>query len=313
MATPMLTPSRQTAFRGSQLRARLTNRCLTRGADSELATGKQGVIRPAPQWARDEHRRVAVELLPLVRTMALKIRKRLPVHVELDDLVGAGMLGLLDAVRKFDAQKRVKIESYARHRIRGAILDGLRTLDTASREARKKNKRVEQALRQLQIKLGRSPSDEEMAEALGVGLKKWHRLVQDLETTGVDWLRPMQRIGSKYVSEDTLVDENQKSQFELCYRGEQREIMNRALGCLADRDRQIIMLYHTRGMTMKQIGARFEIDESRVSQLHSAAMARLRTGVKSFLTGPRPNFHRVGSAVTLVLPLSQPLVQRPQA
>ena len=119
----------------------------------------------------------------------------------------------------------------------------------------------------------------------------------------------MQRIGSKYVSEDSLVDENQKSQFELCYRGEQRQIMNRALACLPERDRQIIKLYHTRGMTMKQIGARFAIDESRVSQLHSVAMARLRSGVKSFLTSPRPNSYEAGSAVTLVLPQSQHFVQ----
>lgn len=236
-----------------------------------------------------ERDRKVLALLPLVRRMALKMRRHLPVHVEVDDLVGAGMLGLLDAAQKFDAQKRVKIEVYARHRIRGAILDGLRTLDTASRDMRKKNKKVEKAVRDLQFKLGRPAEDEEMARALGVSLKKWHRAVQELQSTGIDWLRPMQLIESKQLSVESLVAENQENQFNLCYRREQRDILNSALACLSERERTIMILYHAREMTMKQIGARLKIDESRVSQLHSAALGRLRSSVRTFLESPNPS------------------------
>lgn len=202
--------------------------------------------------------------------------------------MGAGVLGLLDAVRKFDARKRVKIESYVRHRIRGAILDGLRTLDPASRDLRQKNKKMEASLRELELKLGRSAADEEVARAVGMSLLKWHRTVNELQTAGVDWLRPMQAIGSKQVSEDSLVDENQKSQFELCYRQEQRHILSRVLQCLPERDRRIVVLYHSHGMTMKQIGTRLKIDESRVSQLHSAALVRLRSSIKGMVENPKP-------------------------
>jgi RNA polymerase sigma factor FliA len=295
MATQAVTPIRQSISGYPQVQDRAKNHMFTRAGLCAPANVR-GTVRS--EWEESKHQnargQVAAELVPLVRMMALKIRKRLPVHVDLDDLIGSGMLGLLDAVRKFDAGKRVKIESYARHRIRGAILDGLRTLDSATRDARKKNKKVEHTLHDLQMKLGRSASDEEMAGALGLGLKAWHRVISELEMTGVDWLRPMQRIGPKQVSEESLADEHQESQFDLCYRREQRDILNRALTRLSARDRQIVTHYHGRGMTMKQIATRLKIDESRVSQLHSAAIIRLRQAVKAYLCIRRPISHPPG-------------------
>ena len=120
------------------------------------------------------------------------MREHLPAHVEIDDLVSAGIFGLLDAVRKFDSSKHVKLEIYARHRIRGAILDGLRSEDTASRDMRKKSKKAEKVYRELETKLARPVSNEDMAEALGMSLKNWYRTVNELQPLGMDWLSPME-------------------------------------------------------------------------------------------------------------------------
>ncbi len=232
--------------------------------------------------------RRVIELLPLVRRVAIKISRQLPAHVEVDDLVGAGVLGLIDAIRKFDRTKQVKLEYYAGHRIRGAILDSLRALDFASRDMRKKNKKVERVHRELQAKLGQPIGDEEMACGLGVCLEKWYRTLHELQVLGVDWLRPTQSLGVRKPVEETLVRDNGESPFDRCYRREQKEILNRVMVRLPERERLIISLYYEQAKTMKQIAAQLGVDESRVSQLHTAALARLRTRVNRILRGPQP-------------------------
>lgn len=229
---------------------------------------------------RDE---LTVKLLPLVKRVAFEMRERLPQHVEVEDLAGAGVLGLLHAVRKFDARKHVKIETYARHRIRGAILDSLREMDTASRDMRRKNKNAEKIYQRLQSELGRPVSDEEMARALGVSLKKWYRTVQELNSLGVEWMRPTQMPEVNVVDEKNLPADDRENPFDLCYRGEQREILGRVTASLPERERTVIELYYQREMTMKQIGDRMGIDESRVSQIHSGALIHLRNRVKKVL------------------------------
>jgi RNA polymerase sigma factor for flagellar operon FliA len=230
-----------------------------------------------------ERERRVLELLPLVRRVALKMRRNLPAHVELDDLIGSGTMGLLDAAQKFDVRRRVKMESYARHRIRGAILDGLRSLDTASRDLRKKSKKLEETARALQLKLHRPAEDEEMAEALGLSLNAWHRSRQTLQAAGMDYLHPIQETSFKPACGDALVAPGRRSQFDLCFQRERRDIAHQALACLSERERKIVFQYHLQEMTMKEIGSKLGIDESRVSQLHSAAIERLRLSAKAIL------------------------------
>ncbi|MGH9355660.1 MAG: sigma-70 family RNA polymerase sigma factor [Terriglobia bacterium] len=229
-----------------------------------------------------------MKLLPLVRRVAFEVRERLPQHLDVEDLAGAGVLGLLHAVRKFDARKHVKIETYARHRIRGAILDSLREMDTASRDMRRKNKNAEKTYQLLQSQLGRPVSDDEMARALGVSLRKWYRIVQELTCLGVEWMRPTQMPEVNTVDETNLPADERESPFDLCYRGEQREILGRVTATLPERERTVVELYYRREMTMKQIGDRMGIDESRVSQIHHDALTHLRNRVKRLLrpTGP---------------------------
>lgn len=228
-----------------------------------------------------------IEMLPLLHRVARKMRAHLPSHVEVDDLVGAGALGLIDAVQKFDASKNVKLESYAQHRIRGAIIDSLRAMDGASRDMRKKNKKAEAAFRELEGRLGRPATDDEFARAQGVSLKAWYKTIQELQALGVEWLRLTDSGSRQHFTEETLPCDGQDDQFDLCYLREKREIFNRALAGLPSRERLILLLYYVREQTMKQIGAQLNIDESRVSQLHSAALLRLRTTVMTLLRAPR--------------------------
>jgi RNA polymerase sigma factor for flagellar operon FliA len=218
--------------------------------------------------------------------MAFKIRERLPAHVEVDDLLANGVLGLVDAVAKFDSSKHVKLESYARHRVRGSILDGLRGADPASRDMRRKNKKIQQLYRELEVKLGRPVADEEIAAALGMNLARWHRTLNEVRGLAFDFGARIISAGptSKrpYTAPELLAD-HAANPLELCYRREQRELLLRALSHLRERERQIIVLYYQQELTMKQIADRLKVDESRVSQLHSAALVRLRACVESIL------------------------------
>src|SRR5689334_19758329 len=134
------------------------------------------------QEVRDE---IILQHLPLVKAIAVRVHENLPVSVDLDDLVHAGILGLMDAVTKYDAGKNVAFRAYAKHRIKGAILDSLRQQDWASRDFRKRQKQVDITTHDLSVKLGRTPSEEEVAEHMGVGMEEWHRMQLELRTVGV--------------------------------------------------------------------------------------------------------------------------------
>jgi len=248
-------------------------------------------VRPTAQRdARQaqERQRLLVEMLPFAKRMAFKMREHLPAHVEVDDLLANGVLGLVDAVAKFDTTKRVKLESYARHRIRGGILDGLRSADPASRDLRRKSRKIRQVYRELEVKLGRPVEDEEIAAALGMNLAKWHRTLNEIQSVGSDFGARILSAGPTTKSitrrmEPALLADDGASPFDLYYRREQRDILGRALCHLRERDRQIISLYYEQELTMKQIADRLHVDESRVSQLHSAALVRLKASVDSLL------------------------------
>lgn len=248
--------------------------------------GTRKVERRRP-LVTDRAEQTILALLPLVRRTASSLKKRLPAHVEMDDLVSLGAIGLLDAVRRFDPRRHVKIESYARYRIRGAILDGLRDWDNASRDLRRKNKRAERAQRELECKLGRPAGDEEMAQALGVSLEKWFRTANELQRVGMSWLHSGGDGIPPFTWDENALPDTRENPFDLCYRRERKEILNRALTGLPRREKEIISFYYARQMTMKQIGNLLGIDESRVSQLHSAALSRLRAAVQIIQMRPR--------------------------
>ncbi|MGO8792370.1 MAG: sigma-70 family RNA polymerase sigma factor [Terriglobia bacterium] len=264
------------------------------------------IVRPS---ARTDERRAVerqqllVEMLPLVKRMAFKIREHLPAHVEVDDLLANGVLGLVDAVTKFDASKRVKLESYARHRVRGGILDGLRGADPASRDLRRKSKKIQKLYRELEVKTGRPVQDEEVAEALGMSLERWHSTLNEIQSVGFDFGARTITAGptcKRPSAEPGLLADDDADPFDVCYRREQHEILGRALSHLRERERQIITFYYEQELTMKQIADRLNVDESRVSQLHSAALRRLKTSVDSLLHGRQAKTSGTGTLAKAV-------------
>jgi RNA polymerase sigma factor for flagellar operon FliA len=225
----------------------------------------------------EERQHLLIENLPEVRYIARRIHDRLPSHVLFDDLVHAGILGLIDAVDKFDSSKNVKLKSYARFRICGAILDSLRQLDWSPRHLRRQARQIEQVNRELASELGRSPSEPEVASRLGIELVEFQQLLGELR--GLD-------LGSlQGQSDDGLLEENaavaatrpEEDPFHLTLRTEMRAILAKAIEELDEQERQVLGHYYLEELTMKEVGAILAIGESRVSQIHTAALIRLRS------------------------------------
>ena len=257
---------------------------------------KDLTVRPRePRMVKrtQEEEKLIMDLLPLVKHVAFKIRAHLPVHVEVDDLIGDAVLGLMDAIGKFDPSKRVRLESYARHRIHGAILDGLRGADPVSRDLRRMKSKVQRLYCELESKLGRAVRDEEMAGALGISLARWHDTLNRIANVGSDCSGRRLTAGptSYSVSQQAdpeLIADQPAGPFEHCYRAEQCTILHQALSRLRQREREIIILYYWHGLTMKQIAGQLGVDASRVSQVHSAALARLKAGLHSLVHSSGP-------------------------
>ena len=247
------------------------------------------IMRPTKRGREkptQDREKLVVEMLPLVKGVALKIRKRLPAHVEVDDLLSDGVVGLVDAVAKFNPRKRVKLESYARHRIRGSILDGLRGADPVPRDLRRKHKNFQKLNQELEADLGRPVEDEEMAAGLGMTLAQWHHELNEIQSAGIDCGARTLSAGPTFMQtsvEPAFLAGDDSDALDLCYRREQREILSLSLSHLGERERQIIILYYQRGLTMQEIASRMKVDASRVSQLHAVAVVRLKAKVDSLL------------------------------
>jgi len=234
-----------------------------------------------------EHTRLLLEQLPEVQYIARRIHGRMPQHIPFEDLVGAGVLGLLEAVRKYDPSKNVQLRTYAKFRIQGAILDSLRSLDWSSRTLRRRARQLELAEVRLQARHGRPPTEAELAAELQVGLNELRRLLSNVQ--GLDLVSLQARI----LDEDRgpKVDAHLRSAPEhdplaLCLRAETRNLLTQAIGRLPMRQRQVVWLYYVEELTMKAIGAVLGVGESRVSQLHSAALMRLRTRLQQLFQSP---------------------------
>ncbi|MGH9360215.1 MAG: sigma-70 family RNA polymerase sigma factor [Terriglobia bacterium] len=280
--------------RKQELRSRLASRrsgSHTQTADKESSHLRSGVRSPSARAAAQGYQKpdsLAVSLLPLVRRVACQMLERLPRHADLDDLEAAGIVGLLNAVRKFDARRHVKIETYARHRIRGAILDSLRQMDSVSRDVRQKSRNAEKVYHHLQSAFGRPVGDDEMASALGVDLTEWYQMVQELNGVDVAWMRPNRIPETKAAGEASSWVSEHDNPFELCYRSEQRALLHRASAFLPEKERMVITLYYERDLTMKEAGHKMGVKESRVSQIHRSAITRLKANIQR-LTHQRPS------------------------
>jgi RNA polymerase sigma factor for flagellar operon FliA len=232
-----------------------------------------------------ERQRLVLENLAEVRYIARRIHERLPPHVSFDDLLQDRMLGLIDAVDKFDPQKNVQFLSYARYRIRGAMLDNLRQLDWGPRNLRQKARRLEQASRELTGELGRVPSAPEIASKLGMPIGEFQRLLGDLNGLRVDSLH-LSAEGETEAQHVPLAIRLEEDPFQMTLRLEILRLLREALSELEEREGTILGLYYLEEFTMKRIGEILGIDESRVSQIHAAALCRLRSRLRGFHSFP---------------------------
>jgi RNA polymerase sigma factor for flagellar operon FliA len=233
----------------------------------------------------EERNRVLMEHLPQVRYIARHIHDRLPQHVSVEDLVHAGILGLIDALQKYDGSKNVQFKTYAKFRIRGAILDSLRELDWGPRDLRRKARRLEEVASRLGSELGRSGRDQEQAHGFCVNMQEFQHMLGELE--GLDLGTLQIESGENGHQEDMceyLPGDEDESPYLLCLRSEMKELLAQAIGELSEKEQQVLSLYYYEELTMKEIGVVLSIGESRVSQIHSLAVVRLRSRLQELLT-----------------------------
>lgn len=228
----------------------------------------------------DKRNQVVMEHLPLVKAIAVRVHENLPVHVELDDLVHAGILGLFDAASKYNPNKEVAFSAYAKHRIKGAILDSLRQADWASRDLRRRHKQVEALTRELTAELQRAPTEQEMADRMGVTVERWRQMQIDLRNVGLVSAdtRPNDQDDMPALEFPTQPSTHPDS---VCAQTQLKSALAEAMKSLPERYQQVVELYYSGELTMKEIGNMLGINESRVSQIHKAALEKMQAALQS--------------------------------
>jgi RNA polymerase sigma factor for flagellar operon FliA len=228
-----------------------------------------------------ERDQLILKELPQVYYIARRIFERLPQHVGFEDLVHAGVVGLIEAVRSYDVSKSVPFNAFAKFRIRGAILDSLRELDWGSRPLRRKGRRMEEAIATLSAKLGRQPEEDEIAAEMGVSIEKLHEIALRLD--GLTLVG--QQVNSLFDSSGTqdLIESapsKDENPYDLCLRTEIKERLADAIGTLSEKEQLIVSLYYREELTMKEIAKVVQLGESRVSQIHAIALPKLRAALQ---------------------------------
>jgi len=224
---------------------------------------------------------------PLVKYVAGKVAVGMPHNVEFDDLVGFGVFGLLDAIDKFDPEKNVKFKTYAVTRIRGAIFDELRSIDWVPRSVRQKTREVEDAIGSLEARLGRTATDQEIARALGLSEEEYLKTLQKISGTSMLSINEVWYSGDendKVSIGDSIESPASLNPEVIAERDEIRRVIVEAINELPDKEKKILVLYYFEDLTLKEIGQVLDVTESRVSQLHTKAIMRLRFKLRN---GPR--------------------------
>lgn len=242
-----------------------------------------------PEWPavldQETQEQLILEYAPLIKYIASRMAMRLPAHIAMDDLVSAGMLGLLDAIKKFDPSKKISFRTYAEFRIKGAILDELRSLDWVPRSIRKKTSDLEKTYTRLLHELGRPAEPEEVAAALGLSLEQFYQLLDETKSVSLLDIEAVRHNLSELTEDELcelLQDESLRDPFITVHFGELRQALMQALETLPDREKLLISLYYYEELTMKEIGAIMGYTESRISQLHTQAIYHLAAKLNEY-------------------------------
>lgn len=240
----------------------------------DYANGKSPEIRE----------KIILEYAPLVKVVAGRLSMYLGYNVEYEDLVSYGIFGLIDAIDKFDCLKDVKFETYASLRIRGAILDQIRKMDWIPRTIRQKQKRIDAAIREIETRYGRSATDEEIAEILGITDDEYLDWQSQMKITNVVSLNEFLEQGSEVSNEaGSTKSAAFDSPEEILERDELKKMLAQALELLTEKERKVILLYYYEDLTLKEISNILEVSESRISQLHTRALQKMRGKMGNYI------------------------------
>lgn len=239
---------------------------------AEYALNKQPEVRE----------RIILEYAPLVKVVAGRLSMYLGYNVEYEDLVSYGIFGLIDAIDKYDSMKEVKFETYASLRIRGAILDQIRKMDWIPRTIRQKQKKIDAAMHEIEAAQGRPATDQEIAAALGISDDEYTEWQSQMKITGVISLNEYLEQGSEIPS-DRNASRHFDSPEKVMEQSELAEVLKASLELLTERERRVIELYYYEELTLKEISHVLEVTESRVSQLHTKALQKMKTKMGRYM------------------------------
>jgi RNA polymerase sigma factor for flagellar operon FliA len=234
--------------------------------------GNQGADPLSAQSDRDK---AVMEHSDLVKYIAFRLISRLPDHIAVEDLISAGVLGLIDAIEKYDSGQGIPFEYYAKIRIKGAMLDEIRSMDWVPRSLRQKSNILEKACVNLEQRLGRDPTEEEIALELNVGMDEFHKLLDEIK--GISFLPENIHEVVRENRESHMLSSGSEELFDSAYREEIRKHLGEAITGLAEKEQLVLSLYYYEELTMKEIGATLGYTESRISQIHTKAMLKLKT------------------------------------
>ena len=225
---------------------------------------------------------------PLVKYVAGKVAMGMPHNVEFDDLVGFGVFGLFDAIKKFDPDKHVKFKTYAVTRIRGAIFDELRSIDWVPRSVRQKTREIEDTIHRLESSLGRAASDQELANEMRMTTKEFQKTMMKISGTSILSLNDVWYTGDdndKVSIVDSIESPSSLNPDIIVEKDEIKRVIIQAITELPEKEKKVLVLYYYEDLTLKEIGKILEVTESRISQLHTKAIMRLRSKLTNIKKG----------------------------
>ena len=230
----------------------------------------------------DIREKLILEYAPIVKLVAGRLSMYLGYNVEYEDLVSYGIFGLIDAIDKFDCMKEVKFETYASLRIRGSILDQIRKVDWIPRTIRQKQKKIDSAIKEIETSTGRSATDAEIAASLGITDDDYVDWQSQMKITGIVSLDEFMESGSEVPAE-----RNNQQRFEgpeeVIEKGELKQILGQAMELLTEKEKKVILLYYYEDMTLKEISNVLEVSESRISQLHTRALQKMKAKMGNYM------------------------------
>lgn len=231
---------------------------------------------------------IVKQYAPLVKYVAGKVSMGMPQSVDFDDLVGFGVFGLFDAIEKFDPDKHVKFKTYAVTRIRGAIFDELRSIDWVPRSVRQKTREIDETVQHLEARLGRSATDDEVAGEMGMSLEQYNQMMLKVRGTSMLSLNDVWYTGEdndKISIVESIEAPNSLRPDAIAEKDEMRRVIVEAINDLPEKEKKVLVLYYYEDLTLKEIGKVLDVTESRISQLHTKAISRLRSKLTNLKKG----------------------------